>query len=178
MIIIREQVHAAHAFGFDDRSCHRRLLTCCTPSTHAGARLALRNDFSNFVHLYRAGHLYAKERPAKAVYPASWTPRIGPALRSIAKAVRRCCNLLQLASKAPHTLLGIVAASVFWLSLADAASALSLDLPSTDVSKEQYERAIKSHSSRSNLPSRGEAEMLLQLDKDLFTDDAWEGMKT
>lgn len=58
------------------------------------------------------------------------------------------------------------------------ASARTIDLPSTDVSKEQYERAIKSHSTRSNLPSKGEAEMLLQLDKELFTDDAWEGMKT
>lgn len=66
---------------------------------------------------------------------------------------------------------------VSWSSLGPA-FALTIDLPSTDVSKEQYERAIKSHSSRSNLPSKGEAEMLLQLDKDLFTDDAWEGMKT
>lgn len=58
------------------------------------------------------------------------------------------------------------------------ALALAPELSTTDISKEQYERAIKAHSSRSNLPSKGEAEMLLQLDQDLFTDDAWEGMKT
>ncbi len=71
----------------------------------------------------------------------------------------------------------VAACLVCWTSTW-AATALNIDLPSTDVSKEQYERAIKSHSPRSNLPSKGEAEMLLQLDKDLFTDDAWEGMKT
>jgi len=53
------------------------------------------------------------------------------------------------------------------------------ELPSTDVSRDTYERAIKSHhKSQSSLPSKGEAEMLLQLDKNMFTDDAWEGMKT
>ena len=82
-----------------------------------------------------------------------------------------------LANSVQATFSFFAACLVCWSSIG-AASALTIDLPSTDVSKEQYERAIKSHSSRSNLPSKGEAEMLLQLDKELFTEDAWEGMKT
>jgi hypothetical protein len=55
----------------------------------------------------------------------------------------------------------------------------SSELPSTDISRDTYERAIKSHhKSQSSLPSQGEAELLLQLDQSMFTDDAWEGMKT
>jgi len=55
----------------------------------------------------------------------------------------------------------------------------SSELHSTDVSRDTYERAIKSHhKNQSSLPSKEETEMLLQLDKNMFTDDAWEGMKT
>ena len=61
---------------------------------------------------------------------------------------------------------------------ANSAAATLLELPSTDVSRERYERAIRQHSPKSSLPNPGEAEMLLQLDKELFTEDAWEGMKT
>lgn len=52
------------------------------------------------------------------------------------------------------------------------------ELYTTDVSRERYEAAVvKVHASKSHLPSQGEAQMLMQLNSDLFTDDAWEGMK-
>ena len=53
-----------------------------------------------------------------------------------------------------------------------------LELHSTDISREQYERAVRHHTPKSSLPSQGEAEVLLQLPRELFTDDAWEGMQT
>lgn len=74
-------------------------------------------------------------------------------------------------------IVSILVACTLLLTSPSPVPALPAELHSTDVSKERYERAIKSHS-RSNLPSKGEAEMLLQLNQDLFTDDAWEGMKT
>lgn len=68
-------------------------------------------------------------------------------------------------------------ASLLLLPFAGAEARL-LEPLSTDVKREQYERAVRQHTPRSNLPSEGEAEVMLQLPRELFTDDAWEGMKT
>lgn len=63
-------------------------------------------------------------------------------------------------------------------SVALARQDLLTDLLSTDASKARYEAAVvKTHASKSLLPSTGEARLLMQLNKELFEDDAWEGMK-
>ena len=57
-------------------------------------------------------------------------------------------------------------------------AAAPADLGTTDISRQQYEAVTKTHAAKSNLPSQGEARMLLELNSDMFTEDAWEGMKT
>ena len=54
------------------------------------------------------------------------------------------------------------------------------ELPSTNVDRPAYEAAVKRHMTKRQrrLPSSDEAEMLLNFDRDLFTEDAWQGMRT
>ena len=51
------------------------------------------------------------------------------------------------------------------------------DLLTTDANRQQYEDVVRLHAARSHLPTQGEARMLMELNQDLFTEDAWEGMK-
>lgn len=73
---------------------------------------------------------------------------------------------------------GVLLAACTALQPLSCNAAPPVELPSTDASREQYERAVRRHTPKSQLPTQGEAEVLLQLPRELFTDDAWEGMKT